>query len=111
MLRRQRRRLLEDQNEDDPLIGTANIVDAMLVLALGFLLFTVMSWNMQHIVFAQMSPQERQEVMQAMKQAVEIHQAKELNTTPETVSGSGSGMVELGTVYKDPKTGKLLMVT
>jgi len=48
--------------------------------------------------------------MQAIKQVVEIQQGKELNTTPEVVSGSGSGMVQLGTVYQDPQTGKLIMV-
>jgi len=87
-----------------------NLVDAMLVLSIGFLIFLVMSWNMQSIVFSNMTPQERKEVMQAMKQVAEIKQGQELNTTPETVSGSGSGMVQLGTVYKDPKTGKLIMV-
>jgi len=90
--------------------GSANIVDAMLVLAVGFLIFVTISWNMQSVVFSNMSPEERQELMQAMKQVVEIHQGKELNTTPEVVSGSGTGMVELGTVYKDPTTGKLIMV-
>jgi len=65
---------------------------------------------MQSIVFSNMTPQERKEVMEAMKQVAEIKQGQELNTTPETVSGSGSGMVQLGTVYKDPKTGKLIMV-
>jgi len=87
-----------------------NLVDAMLVLSIGFLIFLVMSWNMQSIVFSNMTPQERKEVMEAMKQVAEIKQGQELNTTPETVSGSGSGMVQLGTVYKDPKTGKLIMV-
>jgi len=35
---------------------------------------------------------------------------KELNQTPDTSSGSGEGYVEMGTVYKDPSTGKLIMV-
>ncbi|BAW31076.1 conserved hypothetical protein [Methanothermobacter sp. MT-2] len=90
--------------------GSANIVDAMLVLAVGFLIFITISWNMQSVVFSNMSPEERQAAMEAIKQVVEIQQGQELNTTPETVSGSGSSMVQLGTVYKDPKTGKLIMV-
>lgn len=69
-----------------------------------------MSWNMQNVVFSNMSPEERQAAMQAIKEVVEIQQGQELNTTPEVVSGSGSGMVKLGMVYKDPKTGKLIMV-
>ncbi|MBC7119735.1 MAG: DUF2149 domain-containing protein [Methanobacteriaceae archaeon] len=109
MLRR-RRRLLGGQNEEDPMAGSANIVDAMLVLSVGFLIFLVMSWNMQSVVFSGMSPEERQAAMQAIKEVVEIRQGQELNTTPEVVSGSGSGMVKLGMVYQDPKTGKLIMV-
>ncbi|MCG2828652.1 MULTISPECIES: DUF2149 domain-containing protein [unclassified Methanothermobacter] len=107
---RRRRRLLSDQNEEDPMAGSANLVDAMLVLSVGFLIFLVLSWNMQNVVFADMTPQERQETMEAMKRAVEVQKGQELNNTPETSSGSGQGYVEMGTVYRDPKTGKLIMV-
>ena len=44
MLRRKRRILVD--NDEDPLAGTTNLVDAMLVLAVGFLIFLVVSWNM-----------------------------------------------------------------
>ncbi|MDI6701393.1 DUF2149 domain-containing protein [Methanothermobacter wolfeii] len=107
---RRRRRLLSDQNEEDPMAGSANLVDAMLVLSVGFLIFLVLSWNMQNVVFADMTPQERQETMEAMKKAVEVQRGQELNDTPQTSSGSGQGFVEMGTVYRDPKTGKLIMV-
>lgn len=107
---RRRRRLLSDQNEEDPMAGSANLVDAMLVLSVGFLIFLVLSWNMQNVVFADMTPQERQETMEAMKRAVEVQKGQELNDTPQTTSGSGQGYVEMGTVYRDPKTGKLIMV-
>lgn len=107
---RRRRRLLSDQNEEDPMAGSANLVDAMLVLSVGFLIFLVLSWNMQNVVFTDMTPQERQETMEAMKKAVEVQRGQELNDTPQTSSGSGQGFVEMGTVYRDPKTGKLIMV-
>ena len=107
---RRRRRLLSDQNEEDPMAGSANLVDAMLVLSVGFLIFLVLSWNMQNVVFADMTPQERQETMEAMKKAVEVQKGQELNDTPQTTSDSGQGYVEMGTVYRDPKTGKLIMV-
>lgn len=83
---RRRRRLLSDQNEEDPMAGSANLVDAMLVLSVGFLIFLVLSWNMQNVVFADMTPQERQETMEAMKRAVEVQKGQELNNTPETSS-------------------------
>ncbi|MGB9838836.1 DUF2149 domain-containing protein [Methanothermobacter sp.] len=107
---RRRRKLLSDQNEEDPMAGSANLVDAMLVLSVGFLIFLVLSWNMQNVVFADMTPQERQETMEAMKKAVEVQKGQELNNTPQISSGSGQGYVEMGTVYRDPKTGKLIMV-
>lgn len=108
MLRR-KRRLLSDHDED-PMAGSANLVDAMLVLSVGFLIFLVVSWNMQNVVFADSSPEEKQQTMQAMKKAAEVQMGKEMNETPQTSSGSGQGYVEMGTVYKDPNTGKLIMV-
>jgi len=91
--------------------GTTNLVDAMLVLSVGFLIFLVMSWNMQSVVFANTTTEEKQQTMDAMQQAAEVQMGNELNETPETTSGSGSGYVEMGTVYKDPDTGKLIMVS
>ena len=109
MLRKRRRRLF-NASEEDPMAGTSNLVDAMLVLSVGFLIFLVLSWNMQSVVFADMTTEEKQETMQAMKQVAEVQMGKELNETPTTSSGSGEGYSEMGTVYKDPKTGKLIMV-
>ncbi len=110
MVRQSRRRLLSMTEEEDPTSGVSNLVDAMLVLAVGFLIFVVMSWNMQSVVFSDMSQQEKQQTMEAMKKAVELNQGKELNNTPNSTSGSGEGYVELGQVYKDPETGKLIMI-
>ncbi|MGI6465439.1 MAG: DUF2149 domain-containing protein [Methanobacterium sp.] len=109
MLRR-RRRMLGDSQGEDPMAGSANLVDAMLVLSVGFLIFLVMSWNMQNVVFADMSQEERQKTMKAMKQVAEIQQGSELNDTPQLESGSGQGYAKKGTVYQDPQTGKLIMV-
>ena len=36
--------------EEDPMAGTSNLVDAMLVIAVGFLVFVIISWNMQVMV-------------------------------------------------------------
>lgn len=110
MVRRRRRGILAGTEEEDPTSGVANLVDAMLVLAVGFLIFVVMSWNMQSVVFSDMSQQEKQQTMDAMKKAVELSQGKELNNTPNSTQGSGEGYAELGKVYKDPETGKLIMI-
>lgn len=107
---RKRRRLVSTNEEVDPMVYAVNMVDCMLVLAVGFLIFTVMSFGMQSVVFSSASPQEKQQIMKTVQQTVEIQQGKQLNNTPQVQSGKGSGYVQMGTVYRDPKTGKLIMV-
>ena len=91
--------------EEDPMAGTSNLVDAMLVIAVGFLVFVIISWNMQ----AMIDPD--QNIHDQMQQKVtEVDQGQELNETPDTSNSSGQGYTEMGKVYKDPSTGKLIMV-
>ncbi|MCC7553806.1 MAG: DUF2149 domain-containing protein [Methanobacteriaceae archaeon] len=110
MVRKHHRRRRSQVDDQDPLAGTTNLVDAMLVISVGLLIFLVMSWNMQSVVFSDMTQQEKQETMEAMKQATEVNQGQELNDTPETSNSSGEGYTEMGKVYKDPSSGKLIMV-
>ena len=109
MLRR-RRRLLSTKEEVDPMVYAVNMVDCMLVLAVGFLIFSVMSMGMQSVVFSSASPQEKKDILQAVQQTVQVQEGQELNQTPQTSQTSGQGYVQMGTVYKDPTTGKLIMV-
>ena len=110
MVRKKQRRR-SSRVEEDPMAGTSNLVDAMLVIAVGFLVFVIISWNMQAIVFNEsMTPQEKQQVMQTIKSVSEVNQGQELNKTPDTSNSSGQGYTEMGKVYKDPSTGKLIMV-
>ena len=48
--------------------------------------------------------------MQQQQQTTEVSQGHELNDTPDTSNSSGQGYTEMGRVYKDPSTGKLIMV-
>ena len=110
MVRKKQRRR-SNRVEEDPMAGTANLVDAMLVIAVGFLVFVVISWNMQAIVFNEdMTPEQKQQVMQSIKSVSEVNQGQQLNETPDTSNSSGQGYTEMGKVYKDPSTGKLIMV-
>lgn len=110
MVRRKQRRRRASDDDIDPMAGTTNLVDAMLVLALGFLIFVVISWNMQSVIFSDMSQDQKQAVMESMKQVSEVTQGQELNDTPDSSQSSGQGFTELGKVYKDPSSGKLIMV-
>ena len=79
MVRRKQRRRRASDDDIDPMAGTTNLVDAMLVLALGFLIFVVISWNMQSVIFSDMSQDQKQAVMESMKQVSEVTQGQELN--------------------------------
>ena len=104
---RKRSRRRSRRVEEDPMAGTSNLVDAMLVIAVGFLVFVIISWNMQAMIDPSQSVQEK---MQQQQQTTEVNQGQELNDTPDTTNSSGQGYTEMGKVYKDPATGKLVMV-
>ena len=102
---------LNKGEEEDPMAGAANLVDAMLVIAVGLLVFLVISWNMQSIVFNDdLTQEQRQKMMQDMQQVTELDQGQELNETPDVSNSSGKGYTEMGKVYQDSDTGKLIMV-
>ncbi|MBE6498108.1 MAG: DUF2149 domain-containing protein [Methanobrevibacter sp.] len=98
------------EGEEDPMAGTSNLVDAMLVIAVGFLIFVVISWNMQSVVFQDTSHEQSQAVENAQANITEVTEGQVLNETPESSESSGQGYMEMGKVYKDPSTGKLIMV-
>ena len=102
---------LNKGEEEDPMAGAANLVDAMLVIAVGLLVFLVISWNMQSIVFNDdLTQEQRQEMMQDMQQVTELDQGQELNETPDVSNSSGKGYTEMGKVNEDPSTGKMIMI-
>ncbi|MDR2197296.1 MAG: DUF2149 domain-containing protein [Coriobacteriales bacterium] len=89
-----------DSAEDaDPRIGLVNLADVMLVFACGLMLALVTYWNLDVSSLS--------EVVQT-RDVTEVTDIEDLND--ETL-GSGSGYTELGTVYRDPMTGKLYMIT
>lgn len=111
MVKLSRKSSFDEGGEEDPMAGVANLVDAMLVIAVGLLVFLVISWNMQAIVFNEdVTPEQRQDAINAMKQVTEVDQGQQLNETPDVSNSSGEGYAEMGKVYKDPKTGKMIMI-
>ena len=47
MVKLSRKSSFDEGDEEDPMAGVANLVDAMLVIAVGLLVFLVISWNMR----------------------------------------------------------------
>ena len=110
MIKRKKGKFL-NQGEEDPMAGTSNLVDAMLVIAVGLLVFLVISWNMQSIVFNEnMDEQQKQKVRNAIQEVSQLDQGQQLNDTPDISKSSGEGFTEMGKVYRDSDTGKLIMV-
>ena len=98
-LRNSRRRLSEDVS---PLEGAINIVDAMLVFACGLMLSLVMYWNVD---------------LSRVGERINLNRGQEVTETPEIredlieAQGEGKLYQKMGTVYKDPATGQLFMLT
>ena len=105
-----RRNTNTSTDEHDPMSSIVNMTDVMLVLAVGFMIFAITSTGMASILFSDMTLEQKQQAMDTAKQTTELEQTQQLNTTPENVSSSGSGYSEMGKVYQDPKTGKMVMV-
>jgi len=99
---RSRRRLRTLEEDVSPLEGAVNIVDAMLVFACGLMLALVIRWNVDLAQFGE---------------SINVTQGKEVTDDADIRSdlveteGEGQLYQKMGTVYKDPDTGKLFMIT
>ena len=89
------------KEDDEPLGPLANLVDVILVFACGLIAALVaISPNLQ----------DHFNVDNSQK----ITQGKELTNVPKNIKDSldsKSGFKSLGQVYKDPKTGKLILIS
>ena len=82
--------------EGDPMSVMGNLVDVMLVFACGLIAALIIH------------SEELMQTLTPMEQ--EIEQGRELPEAPETAGEGGAGMESVGTVYRDPETGKLILV-
>lgn len=98
-LRSNRRWMTEEVN---PLEGAINIVDAMLVFACGLMLSLVIHWNVN---------------LDQIGERVNLNRGQEVTQVPEIredlIESQEQGKLyeKMGTVYKDPATGQLFMLT
>lgn len=87
---------MEDVNPSAYLV---NMADCMLVMACGLMVALVVAWNV--------TLPSATEVIEGEKLS-EVDNMEEI-TDPQ--SESGNSYIELGSVYQDPATGKLYMIT
>lgn len=101
-----KRKLLTPRDEANPPEGALNIVDAMLVFACGLMLALVVYWRTGPAF-----PFDTKSL-----EAIELKQMKEVTQLPEVKRGlrevqeGGELYEKVGTVYRDPRTGKLFLV-
>jgi len=91
-----------DDSMEDPQTSLVNLVDIMLVFICGLVVA---------LVSAQRQSEARvQDAAAGVKQVVE--KGRELPEMPEGLRGqtAGEGMQPVGQVFRDPKTGKLILV-
>lgn len=83
----------------------ANLVDAMLVLAVGIMLALVMSWNLQISSAGKISVDEKNVDVNRQEKISEFTEehVKDIDKDKEI---DVSGFEQKGSVYYDPETGK-----
>jgi hypothetical protein len=92
-----------DDSMEDPQTSLVNLVDIMLVFICGLVVALVSSQR-------QAQAQIQDSTAAGVKQVIE--KGRELPEMPEGLRGqsAGEGMQPVGQVFKDPKTGKLILV-
>ena len=85
----------EDANPNSYL---TNLSDCMLVLALGLMLALVVAWNAQ-------VPN-----MTEVKTTDNMTEVTDLDKMTDPNSAEGTGYVDMGTVWQDPKTGRMYLI-
>ena len=92
-----------DQQDEEPLGPLANLLDLMLVFACGLIAALIsMSKNVDaHFESASDKPQQKQQM---------VEKGRELPQLPSQGESGGSGYESVGEVYRDPNTGKLILI-
>ncbi|MBB3103287.1 DUF2149 domain-containing protein [Azomonas macrocytogenes] len=94
----QRWRSRRFEADDDPLGSLANLADVILVFACG-------------LIAALVAKTDLLEQLKIQRQPVAVERGRELPTLPDSLEGSaGQGLESVGQVYRDPQTGKLLLI-
>lgn len=90
-----------DDSMEDPQTSLVNLVDIMLVFICGLVVALVSAQR-----------QMQAEVAAASAGSEVVPKGRELAELPEGLRGqqAGEGMQPVGQVFKDPKTGKLILV-
>ncbi len=97
-------RLRTKKQEDsfNPMDGTANLADVMLVLACGLLLSLITHWNVDV---------GRTEKLVGLSEKTRLTEVEDAEKTEIEDLKGGQGFEEMGIVYRDSATGKLYVIS
>ena len=92
-----------DQQSEEPLGPLANLLDLMLVFACGLIAALIsMSKNVDaHFSSSMITRQQTEQI---------VNKGRELPQLPSQGELGGKGYESVGQVYRDPKTGKLILI-
>lgn len=85
-----------DAGDDDPMGPLANLADIMLVFAVGLMVALAAAGD---------GPEQRQ-----ASGGQDIETGRELPDVPTGAGESGSGYESVGQVYRDPETGRMVLI-
>jgi hypothetical protein len=88
-----------DQQDEDPLGPLANLLDLMLVFACGLIAALIGMSKSVDAHFEQQKPNQNI-----------VEKGRELPQLPGQGESAGEGYESVGQVYRDPKTGKLILI-
>jgi hypothetical protein len=90
-----------EMGEDvEPAVGLINLADIMLVFATGLMMALVTFWNID------IGPR-----VSEVLETDQVTEVSDLEDVRDLMEAGGLSYSEVGTVYKDPQTGKLYMLT
>lgn len=98
-----------DETPEDPQASLVNLVDIMLVFICGLIVALV---SAEPRLAAQPTKPSASSAGANTSHPSVVEQGRELAELPEGLRGksAGAGMTPIGQVYRDPKTGKLILV-
>jgi hypothetical protein len=103
-----------DSQEQEPLGPLANLIDIMLVFSCG-LIAALVALSPELGQHFQVNQQESSASKQSSARIQPVESiGKELTSTPETLKNklkSQEGYQSMGQVYRDPETGKLILIS
>ena len=104
-LKNRKQRTFRLPGDVDPLEGATNIVDAMLVFACGLMLALAVYWNID------LGPIGERLDLTPRRRVTEIPEIPEIREDLVQTEDQGKLYLRVGTVFQDPDTGQLFMLT